>query len=142
MTILSTVDILSVGSAPLFQDERGLLVPLELAEIMPFQPVRMFWITDVPQGGTRGAHAHKACSQVMICCFGRIQIDACDGHRERSLQIGVGEFVNVAPLLLTTEVFLEPHTVLLVLCDRPFEIDDYLDTREELRQYRASIAGR
>jgi len=136
----ATIDSLTVGAAPVFQDERGALVPLEFREHVPFEPVRLFWITDVPRGGARGDHAHKACWQFMICCAGRLTLKIYDGECERALPMGIGDFVVVPPLLFATVSFQEPGATLLVLCNRPYEADDYLPTRDDLRQYRLSLS--
>jgi dTDP-4-dehydrorhamnose 3,5-epimerase-like enzyme len=120
------------GSAKLVDDDRGSLGVIEIANYAPFVPVRMFWISDVAPGMTRGGHAHKACSQFFVCISGRIRVDAFDGTLSQNYLMGRGEFLNLAPGIFATETFLEERSALLVLCDRPYERDDYIYDRELL----------
>jgi hypothetical protein len=120
------------GSAKLFDDDRGHLGAIELAYYAPFIPVRMFWISDVAPGKSRGGHAHRACSQFFVCISGRIQVDAFDGALSQKYLIGRGEFLNLVPGIFATETFLDERSTLLVLCDRPYEQDDYIYDKELL----------
>ena len=127
------------GRAALFDDERGGLGVVDIITHAPFAPVRLFWISDVAAGQSRGGHAHKACSQFMVCLSGRIQVDAFDGMARRRFSLGRGEFINVVPGIYATETFLVEQSVLLVLCDRPYEADDYIHDEKSL--IPTAIAG-
>lgn len=120
------------GSLAQHRDGRGTLGIAEFAEVLPFQPVRLFWITDVPQDTARGGHAHKLCSQFMICAIGHIRIDACDGFSERSFELHAGDYLHVPPAIYADVVFAVPRSTLLVLCDRPYEAADYVEDRAAL----------
>jgi hypothetical protein len=120
------------GRAAIFDDARGGLGVVDIIDHAPFTPVRLFWISDVAAGKSRGGHAHRACSQFMVCLSGRIQIDAFDGTARRSFLLGRGEFINVVPGIYATETFLVDGSVLLVLCDRPYEADDYINDETQL----------
>jgi dTDP-4-dehydrorhamnose 3,5-epimerase-like enzyme len=120
------------GKSKFFQDDRGSLDVLDIVDYAPFTPVRMFWISGVAPGTARGGHAHKACSQFFVCISGKIQVDAFDGVANRTFQMQHGEFLNVVPGIFATETFLEEGSVLLVLCDRPYEQDDYIHDRDLL----------
>lgn len=127
------------GRAALFDDARGGLGVIDIIDYAPFTPVRLFWISDVAAGQSRGGHAHKACSQFMVCLSGRIQIDAFDGTVRRRFLLSRGEFINVVPGIYATETFLVEQSVLLVLCDRPYEADDYI--RDEKSLIPTAAAG-
>jgi hypothetical protein len=120
------------GKTKSITDKRGTLSVLDIAENTPFVPVRMFWITDVVPGTSRGGHAHKACSQFLVCAQGRIDVEAFDGTISRSFMLTQGDFINLPPGIFATETFLDENSVLLVICDRPFEAEDYIDERETL----------
>jgi len=47
-------------------DERGVLMVIDHSAI-PFEVKRTFFINSVPDGHTRGNHAHKECHQFFIC---------------------------------------------------------------------------
>ena len=65
--MLATVDDLRPVALRTFIDPRGALVPIELAQTIPFTVARFFWIFDVPAGEARGSHAHKLCHQYLVC---------------------------------------------------------------------------
>jgi len=128
----ASVDQIQTGTLPIFADHRGSLGVLEFPKWLPLVPVRLFWITDVPAGMTRGGHAHKRCAQFMICQGGRIHVDTYDGVRERSFELKAGDYLHLPPGIYASETYIEPHSRALVLCDYPFEVDDYIDDREAL----------
>jgi dTDP-4-dehydrorhamnose 3,5-epimerase-like enzyme len=122
----SAIDQLTVIDLPRFREPRGVLVPIEFPQFVPFEVKRMFWITDVPEGGVRGGHAHKQCHQFAICTAGRVAIEAFDGRMKRTIELAMGQAVHIKPGIFTTERFIAPGTTLAVLCDRPYEPTDYL----------------
>lgn len=121
-----TIDQLTVVELPHFRDSRGLLVPIEFSNLVPFAVKRMFWIVDVPAGGTRGGHGHKRCHQFAICTTGRVAIEAFDGRANRTLFLSTGQALHIPPGIITTERFITPNAILSVLCDRAYDPDDYL----------------
>jgi len=120
------------GKSKFFQDDRGSLDVLDIIDCAPFKPVRMFWISGAAPGTARGGHAHKACSQFFVCISGRIKVDAFDGAVSQTFLMEQGEFLNLVPGIFATETFLDEGAILLVLCDRPYEQDDYIDDRDLL----------
>jgi len=122
----------STGRAAIFDDARGGLAVIDIIQHAPFTPVRLFWISDVAAGGTRGGHAHKRCSQFMVCLSGQVRVDAFDGKARQTFVLGRGEFINVVPGIYATETFLVEQSALLVLCDRPYETDDYIHDETSL----------
>lgn len=124
------LDDLDVIDLPQFRDSRGLLVPVEFAQFVPFDVKRMFWITDVPARGARGGHAHKHCHQFAICLTGLVAIEAFNGKTKRTIELRAGQALHIKPRIFTTERFLVSGSILSVLCDRPYEATDYLYTLE------------
>jgi len=121
-----TIDQLFVIDLPQFREPRGLLVPIEFSECVPFEVKRMFWLSDVPAGGIRGGHAHKHCNQFAICITGVVEIEAFDGKTKRTIELVAGQALHIKPRIFTTERFVAPGSILSVLCDRPYEPTDYL----------------
>ncbi|MBY5757843.1 hypothetical protein HFO07_14465 [Rhizobium leguminosarum] len=138
---ITALDRVTRGKANLFKDPRGALGVLDFPKEIPFTPVRMFWIHDVPAGGKRGAHAHKACTQFIICGQGQIEIDAYDGTRSEQFKLSAGEYVNVVPGIFATLTFPQEHSTAMVLCDRPYEADDYIYNAEMLAKDSAIMDG-
>ncbi len=66
------------------RNNSGRLVPIESGRDLPFDIVRVFFVTDVPIGETRGKHAHKQCSQVLVCLNGECLVECDDGSSKRT----------------------------------------------------------
>jgi dTDP-4-dehydrorhamnose 3,5-epimerase-like enzyme len=126
---LSRVIDLSVLSFPQFRDERGVLVPVELHKTISFTCRRIFWIYDARVGELRGGHAHKICNQFMICIVGRVTVTAFDGLEERAFALSAGCGLHIPPMIFAIERFDEAGSILAVICDEPYDINDYIDDR-------------
>jgi len=123
---MPSVDDIKIDELPRFDDARGELVVADFSEVVPFPVVRLFYVHDVPANTTRGRHAHRRCRQYMICQTGRIVIEANDGTRTRRFELAAGQAVFMENGIFFSETYLEPGSVVLVLCDRPYEEDDYI----------------
>ena len=64
---------------PHSDDDRGTLTALEGAEC-PFPVKRIFYMHHVPQGGERGAHAHRYTQQCLIAVSGAFTVDPVGRH--------------------------------------------------------------
>jgi dTDP-4-dehydrorhamnose 3,5-epimerase-like enzyme len=133
---LFSVTAMEVDTFPTMRDQRGTLTVVELGGIVPFTVVRLFFVIGVPTGTTRGQHGHYRCNQYFLCQGGRVQTVVSDGTEERTFILEPGQGLLVPPGIFASETYLEPHTILQVLCDRPYEKDDYIHTVDELRAWR------
>jgi oxalate decarboxylase/phosphoglucose isomerase-like protein (cupin superfamily) len=138
--MLATVDDLKPVALQQFRDSRGALVAIELSRSVPFKVVRLFWVYDVPLGGCRGSHAHKACNQYYICAAGSLQVEAYDGNAERTIAMTAGQALHVPPAIFTTERFDSSGSVLMVFCDCPYDPEDYVNDRNGLVAYRSTVS--
>jgi dTDP-4-dehydrorhamnose 3,5-epimerase-like enzyme len=140
---LATVTDLAVVAHKVFGDARGSLVPVELTGAVPFSVARLFWVFDVPDGGIRGGHAHRMCSQYLVCVKGRIEVETSDGVDTGRHVLEAGHALLLPPAIWALERYVTPDAMLLVLCDRPYEREDYIDRIGELRDFREEAqAGR
>jgi hypothetical protein len=128
------VDLVKVDQLPVFRHEaRGAVTPVEFSRFVPFQPVRLFYAYDVPQGGVRGRHANRTAREYLICQSGRVRLDLADRHKDRVVTLSAGEGVLIEPGIFVVDTYLDPGAVLLVLCDKPYDHQDYIHTLDELR---------
>ena len=68
-----------------------------------FNIKRVFTIT-ANKNALRGSHAHRYCSQILFCPYGKIEINIFDG----------------------TQKFIIKNSVLIALCDKKFSEKDYI----------------
>lgn len=107
-------------------EKRGTLTELDFHQL-PFKPVRVFYITDVPVGAVRGGHAHKSGSQLLYCLNGKIEVELRDGSGEETVICqpdSRGLLINQG--VWAQQRYLEENSVLLVLCSHPFDEGEYL----------------
>jgi len=119
------------------RDARGELVVAELSKDVPFAIARLFYVRDVPAGTVRGRHGHYRCRQMLVCQSGRIAVDVGDGKDERRFILESGEYLMLEPGLMGAETYLDENSILLVLCDQPYNPEDYIHTGEALAEFRA-----
>jgi len=116
-------------------DIRGGLFVFTLDPIVPFDVKRIFYVYDVPANEIRGRHGHYRCHQFMICQKGRVLVTLTDNVATRNIELHSGQAVLVEPLTFAEQTYLEADSILLVLCDRQYEEDDYIRDVETLRAY-------
>ena len=78
-----------------------------------FAFVRVFTIGGVSAGGVRGGHAHLACTQMVACLAGRVDVEVDDGTNAlRETLVPDGEALLIPPMLWNTETFEGPTALL------------------------------
>ena len=128
---LSRLDGVRLIDLPRYARDDGEVVVAEAAVGVPFAIARLF-VLRAPEGAARGDHAHKHCSQFMICSNGAAQIVLDDGAAKETFTLDRSDqALLVPPMIWTTVIFSAPHTVVSVLCDRPYEADDYVHDYQE-----------
>ena len=137
---LPSVKDACVETLPGRRDARGTLTVAEFDKIVPFNVTRLFYVSDVPAGLTRGGHAHYRCSQYLICQAGRLGITLTDGEGERLLELSAGQALLIAPGIFATQTYLDAGSILLVLCSRCYEAEDYIHSMDEFVKYRRGKA--
>jgi UDP-2-acetamido-3-amino-2,3-dideoxy-glucuronate N-acetyltransferase len=74
----------------------GVLVVAETAQQVPFQIQGMFTIV-APAGAKRGQHAHRLCSQFMVCVKGAVDAVCDDGSDRKTCSLDSGELAVLVP---------------------------------------------
>lgn len=117
----------------------GEVVVAEGPTNVPFDIARMFTLR-APAGATRGEHAHRLCSQLMLCVHGAVDITCDDGAERQTYTLQHGHIgLLVPPTIWNVVTFRTDQAVLTVLCDRRYEADDYIRTYPEFLAFRKGI---
>jgi WxcM-like, C-terminal len=125
------VNVIRIDSLPRKRDARGNLVVAEFNEFVPFAVARLFYVCDVPVNTCRGNHAHRHGRQYYICQSGRVRVDLHDGTRARRIELNPGHAVLIENGIFASETYLDRNSMLLVLCDRPYDRADYIESMDE-----------
>ena len=113
------------------RDARGALAALELSDV-PFEPRRIFAVHDVPSESLRGAHAHRACHQFLVCLAGSLTCLVDDTRARDEVDLdrpAIG--LHIAPMIWATQWRYTRDAVLLVLASHPYDAADYIRDYDE-----------
>ncbi|WP_170266909.1 sugar 3,4-ketoisomerase [Brevifollis gellanilyticus] len=118
---------------PCVMDEvRGNLTVGQTPDGLPFVPQRYFITYGIPEGQTRGQHAHKCCTQFLVCAHGQCHVRVDDGTAQEDIHLDRPTLgVLVPPLVWAEEDRHSPDSALLVLASQPYEPDDYIRDYDE-----------
>jgi len=117
------------------KDVNGMLCVYECGRDVPFDIRRVFTVS-ARKGDIRGAHAHKRCTQILVCVSGKIHV-TCDNGRTESDYIldNMVKGLLVPPGIWATERYVTNNAVLMVLCDLAYETDDYIRDYNEFKAF-------
>lgn len=119
-------------------DERGGLVIAEAFKEIPFEIKRVFYSFNIPDRKSRGAHAHRTCSQVLIAPSGRFVVEVDDSVRKRRYVMDDPlKGLLVPPGVWASELEFEPGAICLVLASDNYDEADYIRSYEEYKKYVA-----
>jgi mannose-6-phosphate isomerase-like protein (cupin superfamily) len=121
-----------VAEAPAFIDANGSLHVFDV-DLLPFCAARFFFVC-APVGALRGKHAHHVGRQFLAVVAGHVKVVMTDlSGNATAFNLRVGQGLYLPPQVWATQEFVEPNSVLLVLCDLPYDEEDYIrDEREFL----------
>jgi dTDP-4-dehydrorhamnose 3,5-epimerase-like enzyme len=108
-------------------DKYGHLTPIEGKTDIPFEVKRVYYITRVAEGVTRGFHSHRKLHQVLICLNGSVKIRIKNPNEEEIIELkdpSVGLYIGS---YVWREMFdFTEGSVLLVLASECYDEDDYV----------------
>lgn len=104
---------------------------------VPFAIARVF-VVRAPVDAVRGQHAHKACTQLLTCPTGSVEVVCDDGSETASYILDRPEIgLLIPPSIWAQQTYRDPGSVLTVLCDRPYEAEDYIRDYPQFQAYRS-----
>jgi hypothetical protein len=126
---------------PRFARADGELVIAEGSATVPFAIARVFTLR-APLGARLGEHAHRRCTQLMVCVHGAVDVMSDDSRDRRTFtlaQSNVG--LLVPPTIWNLITFREANSVLMVICDRPYQEEDYVRVYSDFLVFRKAGAS-
>ncbi len=133
---LHVIDSVRSIEFPEIGDGTGALTVMESGAQVPMEIKRVFVVV-AAQGAARGRHAHRRCTQIYVCLRGACHVKVTDGANDGSFELTAPRVgLLVPPSIWSEQTYLEPDTLLMVLCDRPYEADDYIRDYDEFLAYR------
>ncbi len=104
---------------------------------IPFAVRRVFTV-HAHEAARRGRHAHRQCSQYMVCLAGSCEVELDDGTERKSITLsGPDQGLYMPASIWGEQNYLEAGTILMVLCDRNYDEADYIRDYEAFLAYRS-----
>lgn len=120
---------------PSFTEENGSLSVFESNKEVPFLIQRVFSVT-ANVNDIRGEHSHRKCSQLLLCMNGKIKVVCDNGSSTREYLLeDMSEGLLIPPGIWATQEYIGLNSVLLVLCDRGYEAEDYIRNYNEFLEW-------
>jgi dTDP-4-dehydrorhamnose 3,5-epimerase-like enzyme len=120
-------------SSKLISTERGDLNEYSFKDI---NIKRMFIVSDVPPGSTRGYHAHKKTKQYLCCISGKIEVLLDNGHDRKKYTLEKSNYLFQDSLIWAEIKFLDKESKLLVVCSTEHDESDYIREYEQFKKMK------
>ena len=121
---------------PRITDPRGNLTVAEGMDMVPFDIKRAYWVYDVPGGESRGGHAHKHLSQVLIAVSGSFSVTLDNGREHTTFLLNhPWQGLLIEPNTWRTLDDFSSGAVCLVLASDHYEETDYIYDYNEFLKY-------
>jgi len=111
-------------------EDNGTLVPIEFKDL-PFTPMRIFYVTNVPKYDMRGDHAHYECKQIVVCVVGKILVTLFDGFNTNHHILMPGQTIFINKMIWDKYQFMTDESVMLVICSNEYNKKDYIEDLKE-----------
>ena len=116
---------------------QGNISVVENRKEVPFEVKRTYYLYDVPGGESRGAHAHKELSQLIVAASGSFSVTLDDGEVKRTFVLNRPyQGLYVVPGIWRTLDDFSSGSVCMVLASQRYDKDDYIRDYNEFLNYK------
>ena len=121
-------------------EEDGTLFVMERNREIPFDIQRIFLVTNVKKGKTRGDHATKKTRLILFPVSGACKVIVDDGKIKEAFEMNnPSEGLLIEPMVWRSMQEFTPDCTMMAVCDRPFDPgnetwDDYQIFLEKVRE--------
>ena len=118
-------------------DDKGNITVVENCKTVPFNVKRVYYLYDVPGGGSRGSHAHKELQQLIVAASGSFDVTLDDGNVKRTFTLNRPyQGLLVVPGIWRDLNNFSAGSVCLVLASEKYDENDYIRHYEEFINYK------
>ena len=125
---------------PIFKEDNGELSVFEYGnQFVPFSIKRIFNVRS-EIGSVRGKHAHRLCSQLLICSNGSIEVICDDSVNQNVFILNKPNYgLLVPPGIWAEEKYIEDNSTMTVICDRIYEAEDYISDYQLFKDFASKL---
>ena len=115
-------------------DERGALTIAEQTDL-PMNIERAFWIYSVAAGKTRGGHAHRTCSELLVAVAGTFKVEVTDGVNCQTVVLDTPNKALYIPPYAWCRLFdFSLGSVCLCLASEKYDATGYINDFDEYKK--------
>jgi dTDP-4-dehydrorhamnose 3,5-epimerase-like enzyme len=124
---------------PVVENPQGHLTFIEERRHVPFPIARVYYLYDVPEGATRGGHAHRELEQLIVAISGSFDVVLDDGEQRRTVTLNRSRIGLYLPSMIWRElVEFSSGSVCMVLASAYYDEDDYF---RDYAEFRTALAA-
>lgn len=117
--------------------EKGNITVVENSATIPFEVKRSYYLYDVPGGESRGGHAHKELSQLIVAVSGSFSVTLDDGNVKRTFLLNRPyQGLYIVPGIWRTLDDFSSGSVCLVLASHGYNEADYIRDYDDFIRYK------
>lgn len=115
----------------------GNITVVENEKTIPFEVKRVYYLYDIPSGESRGGHAHRALSQLIMAVSGSFTVTLDDGSVKRTFTLNRPyQGLYILPGIWRTLDDFSSGSVCLVMASEKYSEDDYIREYEDFIKYK------
>lgn len=119
-------------------DRKGNISVVENGLTVPFDVKRTYYLYDIPGGESRGAHAHKELSQLIVAASGSFNVTLDDGNVKRTFTLSRPyQGLYVKPGIWRDLTEFSSGAICLVLASEVYLAEDYIRDYDDFLKFRA-----
>lgn len=131
----ATVGDCTIVQLPTAETPAGSCITLRFAPGSDVQARRIYYLTNLRAGSSRGSHAHRTLHQFVVAAKGTFKVRIDDGRRKQTLTLTRPDrALHLVPGIWRVLHSFSAGAICLVVASRPYDEDDYV------RQYADFVA--
>lgn len=121
-------------------DRKGNLTVVQNGVTVPFDIKRVYYLYDVPGGESRGSHAHRELSQLIVAASGSFRVVLDDGSTKRAFVLNRPyQGLLVKPGIWRDLDDFSSGAVCMVLASEVYQPEDYIRDYDEFLSFRQQL---
>lgn len=137
MTKSSVFDCTMVELSRHHSDRKGDISVVENGRTLPFDVRRVYYLYDVPGGESRGGHAHKELSQLIVAASGSFSVTLDDGKVKRTFLLNRPyQGLYIVPGIWRDLDDFSSGAVCMVLASHEYDPDDYIRNYDSFKKLK------
>jgi dTDP-4-dehydrorhamnose 3,5-epimerase-like enzyme len=130
------MNLVKLIELPYFDDDSGGLVVMESqSNNIPFEIKRVFNVSS-PKNSIRGKHAHRECTQLLVCNNGSVEVVCDNGIEVCQYTLDKPSLgLLISPGIWAQQKYIEENTILTVLCNQTYSESDYIREYKEFLEF-------